>query len=152
MSTKEILEKLIKDGEDAKAKLKEIDEPKPRNGDYGRYKDSGNNWWYWKRQERLELFGSHGSNGDKVIMYSNMIKEGNHVDDMKRNGEDLDALHIEDADGYSLAVRRYSPESFCIEVKSSDAMCAAHFDIKELILIHQSLGRIIATVKRSQDD
>ena len=142
----------IKDKYD-KEKCKKC-EPKLRHGDYGYYAESGNYWCVWKQEETLEIFGKNSGSGrvaEEENKNSDMVKDGNHVDDLERNSEDLEGFGVGAGSQRDIFTAKWDgghkdTMPFAIGVNGKSFW----FDGKQVIEIHQKLGQLIATAERSQ--
>lgn len=130
-------------------------EPKLRHGDYGHY-ESGGFWWAWERKGFLELFGTVEGSGRRIQdtiqdTRSDIVKDGNHVDDLERNSQDLEEFEMQTAGGGILQIKQ---RNFC----TGEAGVRFNIDgfhataaLNQAIEIHQKLGQVVAYVKRKQE-
>ncbi len=88
MNEREILEKLIKDGEDAKAKLKALDKPKLKDGNYGIGKNMFGEHKCRLVNTNLEIYNENGvcvtnQQTDKNIWLGNIFDDLEAMKDSK---------------------------------------------------------------------
>ena len=144
-----ILKKLIQDGKDAEVKLLALDKLVLEHGDYGYYKNGGL-WWAWQRKGVLEVFGEYEGSGRKAQgAYSDMVKDGNHVSDLKGMGEELEEFKV--------PITSSSITGFCAGIDNNNVFYIGNigdtwaFDIEKLDEIIQKLQRLRATARKKQN-
>lgn len=157
MNEKEIAEKMIKEArkviDEAEAKLKELDKPEFKHGDF---RVSGTGFWQLYLKEiggGMRIASKHhlfsGNLGDYSIIDKPACSGNIHdyFDDLKRNAVDL-----EEFDGWypsgenRMIVRLVGKTSGLVEFCIDKALFSA--DLDEAVKIHQKLGQLIATARR----
>ena len=160
MTEREILEKTIKDSravlEDAEAKIKELDSPKLRHGDYGHdsvgrptiHLDPPNaNWPDSDSCRPLSVFGKSWNYADH---YGQEVKVvlGNIFDDLKRNSEDLEKYNTQDDRGDGLRVDIVDR----VAVRLNNDASVNRLDPSDAIEYAQRIIQIAHTIKRKQNN
>ncbi len=114
-----------------------------RHGDYGSYK-SGGLWWAWDRNNghghiTLELFGTRFGSGHQAQgSRDDMVRMGNHVDDLKRNSEDLKEF---EHDNTKLSI----DSDGCLRIEMAEYEARDLWHIKDPKLVAQKILQMVAT-------